>query len=98
MHTRKFRPAFGIVLRFEIHYRASLDRAAALVFLMTDGATEMTAAEDVQFGSNGVLEYVRAHQQDPARKSTEGIYRAARAFAGDSPQQNDGTNVVIKVS
>lgn len=68
-----------------------------LVFLLTDGATEMSAAEDVQFGSHGVLQYVRAHQQDSAHEIAEGIYRAARAFAGDSPQQDDVTNVVIKV-
>jgi hypothetical protein len=62
-----------------------------LVILLTDGAAETTASEDVEFGTDGVLEYVRAHRQDSARDLAEGIYRAARAFAGDEPQRDDVT-------
>lgn len=67
-----------------------------VVILLTDGAPETTASEDAQFGTDGVLEYVRAHQQDSARELAEGIYRAARSFAGDNPQQDDVTNVIMK--
>lgn len=69
-----------------------------LVILMTDGTTEMMASEDEQFGSNGVLEYVRAHRQKSASELAHGIYRAAREFAGDNPQQDDATGVVVKVA
>lgn len=67
-----------------------------LVILLTDGAPETSTSGNVEFGTNGVLEYVRAHREDPARELAEGIYRATRAFAGDEPQRDDVTDVIIK--
>lgn len=69
-----------------------------LVILLTDGVTETTDSEDVEFGTDGVLEYVRAHRQDSARELAEGIYRAARSFAGDNPQQDDVTEVIVRIA
>jgi PAS domain S-box-containing protein len=69
-----------------------------LVILLTDGAAETTASEDVQFGTDGVLEYVRDHRHHSARDLAEGIYRAARAFASDEPQRDDVTDVIIKIA
>jgi PAS domain S-box-containing protein len=69
-----------------------------LVILLTDGVTETMAAEDVPFGTDAVLEYVRAHRQDSPRELAEGIYRAARSFAGDNPQQDDVTEVIVRVA
>jgi PAS domain S-box-containing protein len=73
-------------------------KSQQLLILLTDGATEMTGSEDVQFGTNGVLEYVRAHRQQSARELAEGIYHAARSFAGSNPQQDDVTEVVVRVA
>jgi PAS domain S-box-containing protein len=69
-----------------------------LLILMTDGTTEMATPGDVEFGTGGVLEYVRAHRQDSANELVQGIYRAARSFAGDNPQQDDATGVIVRVS
>jgi sigma-B regulation protein RsbU (phosphoserine phosphatase) len=69
-----------------------------LVILLTDGATEMTSAEDVEFGNDGVLDYVRAHSQDSASQLAEGIYHAARSFANHKPQQDDVTGFVLRVT
>ena len=69
-----------------------------LLILLTDGATEMTGPQDVQFGSDRVLDYVRSHRLDSARELAEGIYRAARSFAGNNPQEDDFTEVVVKVA
>jgi PAS domain S-box-containing protein len=69
-----------------------------LVILLTDGVTETTTSEDVEFGTDRVLEYVRVHRQDSARELAEGIYRAARGFAGDNPQQDDVTEVIVRVA
>jgi len=52
----------------------------------------------VEFGADRVLEYVRAHRQDSARELAEGICRAARSFAGDNPQQDDVTGVIVRVA
>ena len=69
-----------------------------LLILMTDGTTEMATQRDVEFGTGGVLEYVRAHRQDSANELVHGIYRAARSFTGDNPQQDDSTGVIVRVS
>jgi sigma-B regulation protein RsbU (phosphoserine phosphatase) len=69
-----------------------------LVILLTDGAAETTTSEDAHFGTDGVLEYVRDHRHYSARDLAEGIYRAARAFAGGEPQRDDVTNVIIKIA
>jgi serine phosphatase RsbU (regulator of sigma subunit) len=65
---------------------------------MTDGMTEMTTSGDAEFGTDGVLEYVRAHRQDSANELVHGIYRAARSFAGDNPQQDDATGIIVRVA
>ena len=69
-----------------------------LVVLLTDGAAEMTASEEKEFGIDGVLEYVGQHRRDSARDLAEGVYRSARAFAGDEPQRDDATSVIIKAA
>ncbi len=69
-----------------------------LVILLTDGAPETTASEDVEFGTDGVLKYVRDHRHDSVRDLAEGIYRAARAFARDEPQRDDVTDVIIRIA
>lgn len=67
-----------------------------LVILLTDGAAETSTSGNVEFGTDGVLEYVRAHRHNPAHDLAEGIYRATRAFAGEEPQRDDVTDVIIK--
>jgi sigma-B regulation protein RsbU (phosphoserine phosphatase) len=69
-----------------------------LMILLTDGTTEMATSGDVEFGAGGVLEYVRAHRQDSTIDLVNGIYRAARSFAGDHPQQDDATGVIVRVA
>jgi sigma-B regulation protein RsbU (phosphoserine phosphatase) len=69
-----------------------------LLMLLTDGAAEMSSPEEVEFGSDRVIEFVRTHRQKSARELAEGIYHSARAFAGSEPQRDDVTNVIIKVA
>ena len=69
-----------------------------LMILLTDGTTEMATSGDMEFGTGGVLEYVRAHRNDSANELVHGIYRAARSFASDHPQQDDATGVIVRVA
>jgi serine phosphatase RsbU (regulator of sigma subunit) len=75
------------VLPFEAHQ---------LLLLLTDGITEAATSEDVQFGPDRALDYVRAHRQDSAQQIAEGICQAARCFAGGEHQLDDLTSVVVK--
>jgi sigma-B regulation protein RsbU (phosphoserine phosphatase) len=69
------------------------------LILLTDGITEATAQqEDVQFGSQRAVEYVRAHQSKSARELADGICAAAREFTTGQVQFDDLTNVVVKVA
>jgi serine phosphatase RsbU (regulator of sigma subunit) len=68
-----------------------------LLVLMTDGITEIAGEDDDGFGTDGVLEYVRAHASEPARDIADGVYRAARAAAAGSPQADDVTEVIVRV-
>jgi PAS domain S-box-containing protein len=84
----------------EVHFVSSVLPLAPqqLVILATDGAAETATRDEVEFGTDGILEYVREHRQDSARELAEGIYRSARAFADGEPQHDDVTNVIIKVA
>jgi PAS domain S-box-containing protein len=68
-----------------------------IVLLLTDGVTESTAPDNVEFGAKRAIEYVRSHQHEPARQIAEGLYQATRAFAAHQPQRDDITLAVLKV-
>jgi PAS domain S-box-containing protein len=68
-----------------------------LIMLVTDGVTETCAPTEELFGTERAIECVRECRQHPARHVAEGIYQAARAFAGGGPQHDDITAVIVKV-
>ena len=71
-------------------------KAHQLLLLLTDGITETTTSEDLQFGYDRALDYVCAHRQDSAHQIAEGVCQAARCFAGGEHQLDDLTSVVVK--
>jgi sigma-B regulation protein RsbU (phosphoserine phosphatase) len=68
-----------------------------LLLLVTDGVTETTTSDDVQFGPDRVLDHVHTHRQDSAHQIAEGICQAARCFARGEHQLDDLTSVVVKL-
>jgi PAS domain S-box-containing protein len=69
-----------------------------ILVLGTDGATETADANGVEFGRNGVIQYVRAHADDTAGQIAAGVYGAARTFGAGQEQHDDITSVIIKVT
>lgn len=67
------------------------------VVLCTDGAIETLTADDEEFGCDRMLETVRAHLHEGPREIADGIYHAARTFAGGERQYDDVTSVIMKV-
>ena len=63
---------------------------------LTDGVTESTTPDGHQFGSQRVLDYIQAHNQDSASNLADGLYDATRAFVQGDPQDDDITSVIIK--
>ena len=73
----------------------TLDPGEIALFL-TDGVTESTTPDGHQFGSQRVLDYFQAHNQDSASNLADGLYHATRAFVQGDPQDDDITSVIIK--
>lgn len=68
-----------------------------LVLFPTDGLMETASPEEVLFGIQRTLDVVRANRHRTAAEIVETLYRSARCFAQDAPQQDDFTAVVLKV-
>ena len=68
------------------------------ILLLTDGITESMDVNDAMFGTEGALDFIRSHrQQSTAGELVQGLYKAARTFAGAAPQMDDITSVICKV-
>jgi sigma-B regulation protein RsbU (phosphoserine phosphatase) len=67
------------------------------ILLLTDGITESTDVDGAVFGAAGALDFIRSQPQSTAGELVQGLYRAARTFAGGAAQMDDITSVVCKV-
>lgn len=61
----------------------------------SDGITEAQNEELLQFGEERLLEIVTRRRHGTARELGDEILRAVRAFAGNSPQSDDMTIVIL---
>lgn len=81
--------------KFLLQPAIRLDPGEIAMFL-TDGLTESTTSDGREFGSQGVVDYVRVHNLESASNIADGIYQAARMFVQGDPQDDDITSVIIK--
>jgi phosphoserine phosphatase RsbU/P len=81
--------------KFSLQPPISFDPGEIAVFL-TDGVTESTTPDGHQFGTQRVLDKIRALSHNSASTIADGIYRATRAFVEGDLQDDDITSVVIK--
>jgi serine phosphatase RsbU (regulator of sigma subunit) len=81
--------------KFTLQLPISLDPGEIAVFL-TDGVTESTTPDGNQFGTQRVLDKIRALSHNSASTIADGIYHATRAFVQGDIQDDDITSVVIK--
>jgi sigma-B regulation protein RsbU (phosphoserine phosphatase) len=65
--------------------------------LMTDGVWETHNRNGELFGMARVVELLRAHASSSAEATAEALYEATRRFAGDGPQEDDITFVVLRL-
>jgi serine phosphatase RsbU (regulator of sigma subunit) len=66
------------------------------LLLLTDGIVEAHGTDGALFGTERVLDVVRAHRGRPAREIVDALYAAVRAFCGERAQLDDMTAIVIK--
>lgn len=67
-----------------------------LLCLYSDGITEATSPQDVEFGEERLVELLRAGQGRPLAAIADSIGDAARAFAAGRPQGDDQTVVLLR--
>jgi PAS domain S-box-containing protein len=68
-----------------------------LLLLVTDGLAEAQGPDESLFGTERILDTVRARQNRPAREIVEALYQAVREFSQHQPQMDDVTAKVVKV-
>jgi PAS domain S-box-containing protein len=69
-----------------------------VLLCLTDGVEEAMAPDNAFFGTDRVLEVVRANLTRPAGEIVAAIHGAVRAFTGNAAQLDDVTVVVLKVN
>jgi sigma-B regulation protein RsbU (phosphoserine phosphatase) len=67
-----------------------------VLVLYTDGITEAFNADREMFGVERLLEVVRTHHMASARELVEAIEAEVTAFAGEAPQSDDITLLVVR--
>ena len=73
-----------------------LDYEETLV-LLTDGVTEAANGDQVQFGAERALEFIKRHPRSSAAELVRGIHETVRAFGGGGHHHDDITSVICKV-
>lgn len=69
-----------------------------LILLLTDGVEEASAPDGMLFGLARILDTVRSNRFMPAQQIVQTLYETVRSFANNTPQVDDITAIVIKVS
>ena len=73
-----------------------LNEGDVFVFV-TDGLQETRTPNEEMFGLDRLLDVVRAHKHKTAAEIVEALYAASRRFAGEAPQYDDVTILILKV-
>jgi len=72
--------------------------AGDLVLFLTDGIAEARTPDQTPFGVDRILDFVRSCRTSDARRIVNDLYQTVRTFSQNTPQRDDITAVVLKVS
>ena len=65
--------------------------------LLTDGITESMDVDGAMFGAKAAVNFIKGRQGSTAGELVQGLYGAARIFAGEAPQMDDIMSLICKV-
>jgi PAS domain S-box-containing protein len=91
-------PPLGLFAQLELSTAEIALKPGQTLLLTTDGVAETCTCDDVTFGWERLLEYMRSNRDASACEIVHGMYRAVRTFAGNEPQHDDVTSIVLKVT
>jgi sigma-B regulation protein RsbU (phosphoserine phosphatase) len=72
-------------------------KSGDIILLSTDGIEETMSPDNLMFGSERMLDVVRANQTKMSSEIVQALYDAVREFSKNTPQIDDVTTIVIKV-
>ena len=72
-------------------------KSGDIILLSTDGIEETMSPDNLMFGSERMLDVIRANQTNSSSEIVQGLYNAVREFSKNTPQIDDVTTIVIKV-
>ena len=75
--------------------KISLASGESVIFY-TDGVTEAMNSDQEEFGLERLQEVFAAQPPHDSREATQAIFEAVHAFAGDHPQSDDITCLVLR--
>lgn len=78
------------------HHSVRLQPGESALFY-TDGITEAADNDRAQFGMERLVEVCQEHRGRSALELLHFVFEAANSFAGDAPQYDDMTAIVLKV-
>lgn len=69
-----------------------------LFVFCTDGVFDAMNEQGAEFGTQRLVEVVKAHRHAEARQIVDGIFDAVREFRGGAPQNDDMTSVAVRIT
>lgn len=87
--------ALGVVPGLSYRQESATLEPGDIAILYSDGVTEATNAENEEFGMNRLQAAIAHRQPRSAREVTQTIFEAVHAFAGNTPQFDDITCLVV---
>ena len=87
--------ALGVVSDIEYRQNTVTLSPGDTVVFYTDGVTEAMNGEEEQFGLDPLSEFFRTNPPRDPEETTAAIFEAVNAFAGETPQSDDITCLVL---
>lgn len=88
--------AIGLMEGFDYQMESITLSPGTRLVLYTDGVTEAEQEDKSQFGNARLLGWASAQQCQGAKEACKDLYYNVKAFAGDTPQNDDITIMTIK--
>jgi sigma-B regulation protein RsbU (phosphoserine phosphatase) len=90
--------ALGVMDDIELEEKEITLEEDDLLVLYTDGVTEATNLQDEEFGEQRLIQYISEHHTLSASQLIMHIKDAAMSFAGEAPQFDDFTLMIVKIT
>jgi phosphoserine phosphatase RsbU/P len=90
-------PPVGLLLQAQYQSACIHLRCDDLIVLFTDGITEAWNAREEEWGERNLIQVLEAAGRNHPEKIVDAVFHAADQFAGEAPQHDDMTIVVLAV-